>query len=492
MVRGGVLFGTSPDELDTVQAEDEEPSFYHAMHPNGKDKYASPFYHHVELRGLEPSTTYYYKVLTRETLEEFDSLQSILNAGFSSSASKEEQELKQKEVHANVVEETFEEEIQDEDDNSRMRSLLRMDMGYDHRFLAPPPYDSTQCECPDPHKIRSFTTAPEPNPDVPVKFAVIGDIGQFPHSEETIEHLMKNHNGVQAIMLAGDLAYAAEDNRRWDTFLDFLDDYPIVEEIPMQITAGNHDIDKYEHGDEIFLAYERRFRMPRAHQPRLGKFVGEDGRLNMDRPPYPLPYEYGNAYYSFIYGSVHWIVLSSYSAMEPDSVQYQWLIRELSRVDRTKTPWLMVMFHCPLYNSFSVHQRDTQIIKAREFFEPLLVKHRANMVFNGHIHAYLRTKNVAHQSVNATGPMHVVVGAGGRDAHAPFLHEEPEEWVAVRDAALYGYGMLEILNQTHARWDWVHTGNATDHNVLVNHEGLELPLGGADHIVLENQYFMKE
>ena len=80
------------------------------------------------------------------------------------------------------------------------------------------------------------------------------------------------------------------------------------------------------------------------------------------------------------------------------------------------------------------------------------------MVFNGHVHAYLRTKNVAFGKEQKDGPVHIVVGAGGRAAQAEFVNEIPEEYVAVRDATWYGYGMVEVCNQTHIRWDWVHTG----------------------------------
>jgi 3',5'-cyclic AMP phosphodiesterase CpdA len=53
---------------------------------------------------------------------------------------------------------------------------------------------------------------------------------------------------VDLVLLAGDLAYTEQDHRRWDTFMEFLDDYPLVDQVPLLITPGNHDIDKSEHG----------------------------------------------------------------------------------------------------------------------------------------------------------------------------------------------------------------------------------------------------
>lgn len=486
MIRGAVVVGTDPMRLNKVFPEEDIASFYHQTQPRKMGNYSSPYYHHVSVTGLQPNTTYYYKCIVRQSLADFDKLQKILDVDMSKRDS---------EVVADVVEEQMREDTKEVKSGSgqrqrRRRRTQQRVVGMGHRFLAPPAYDSTQCACPDPHKIRSFTTAPAVGTGENVKFAIIGDIGQFPHSEETMQHLRENHNGVQAIMLAGDLAYPGTDQRKWDSFMDFLDDYPLVEEIPMQITPGNHDIEKHEHGKEIFQGYEHRFRMPRAHKANLGLYEGPDGMLNMDRPPYPLPYEFGNAYYAFKYGPAHWIVLSSYSAIETGSKQYEWFVRELERVDRNVTPWLLVMFHTPLYNTFSVHQKDTQILKGREFIEPLLVEYKANLVFNGHIHAYQRTTNVAFGNVTDTGPMHIVMGAGGRAAAAPFLNEEPEDWVVVRDATIYGYGLLVLCNKTHARWDWVHTGTESDHNVVWKHNNVSLPVGGVDHTFVENQYFL--
>ena len=94
----------------------------------------------------------------------------------------------------------------------------------------------------------------------------------------------------------------------------------------------------------------------------------------MDQPPYPLPYEYGNAYYSFVYGAAHIFMLSSYSAMEPGSKQHTWFEKELGSVNRERTPWVIVTLHTPLYSTFSLHRKDPQIFAAIEHLEPLMVE----------------------------------------------------------------------------------------------------------------------
>ena len=49
--------------------------------------------------------------------------------------------------------------------------------------------------------------APPMGPDYLVKFVIVGDIGQFDHSIETMQHLRTHKRGVEAMMLARDLAY---------------------------------------------------------------------------------------------------------------------------------------------------------------------------------------------------------------------------------------------------------------------------------------------
>jgi len=483
-VHGAVLVGRSPHKFDQLVLEEEDPIYYTSMQPkhyNGAI-YSSPYQHHITITGLKPRSTYYYLCITRGTIEELLDIQDNL------ASMQQDPEAVAKQINA---EEKFMTHEPEDAGRRNLKSRILMEESLLRRRLAPPPYDSTQCACPDPNKIRSFKTMAPPGHGYP-KLAVIGDIGQFPHSEETWDHLRTHHTDIDSIILAGDLAYPELDHYRWETFMDFLDDYPLAEKVPMHITPGNHDIGKPQNGTQIFAAYEARFRMPRIQAPDLGDYVGPLGTLNMDRPPYPLDYDYGNAYYAFQYGKTHQIFLNSYSAMEPGSKQYEWLVDELERVNRRVTPWLLFTYHVPIYNTFEVHQHDAQMFMMREHIEPLLVRYKVNVVFNGHIHAYERTKPVAFGKVTKTGPIHIVMGAGGRAAKAQFMSDTPEDWVEVRDATIYGYGLLEICNKTHARWDWVHTGKGKSEYNAVKNENVTLPPGGVDHTFFENQYFMTE
>jgi hypothetical protein len=201
--------------------------------------------------------------------------------------------------------------------------------------------------------------------------------------------------------------------------------------------------------------------MPRVRPAKLGTLdVGDD--LDMNEPPYPLPYEWGNAYYSFEYGPAKHIVVSAYSSMEPGSTQYHWLVGELQSIDREQTPWVLLTMHVPIYNTFKAHHRDLQIVAAQTHLEPLLVQYSVNVVFSGHIHAYQRTKTVAFGEELPTGPLHLTVGASGRQCClTPFKSETPEPWIAARDGAHFGYGQFAIYNRTHAEWQWIPTSSSS-------------------------------
>ena len=232
--------------------------------------------------------------------------------------------------------------------------------------------------------------------------------------------------------------------------------------------------------------------MPHVKPPQLGTYQGPEGRLNTAQPPYPLPYEYGNSYYSWKYASAHFIMVNAYASMDPGSQQRHFIETELQRVNRNVTPWVIVVIHTPLYNTFGLHLNDPQILAAKEHLEPLFVQYRVNIVFSGHIHAYSRSHGVTFDKLDPKGPVHITVGAGGRKCEAPFRNRTAEEWVAVRDATMYGFGMLRIHNSTIAEWDWIHTSATDDdrkYNQVSGAPEEHLDPGRPDHVYIVNQYF---
>ena len=64
-------------------------------------------------------------------------------------------------------------------------------------------------------------------------------------------------------------------------------------------------------------------------------------------------------------------------------------MEELERVDREKTPWLIVLMHVPIYNSNEAHFMEGESMRA--VFEKWFVRYKVDVVFAGHVHAYERS-----------------------------------------------------------------------------------------------------
>ena len=69
--------------------------------------------------------------------------------------------------------------------------------------------------------------------------------------------------------------------------------------------------------------------------------------------------------------------------------QWMWLREEFERVDREKTPWLIVVMHAPIYNSNEAHYMEGESMRA--VFESCFNHYKVDLVFAGHVHAYERS-----------------------------------------------------------------------------------------------------
>merc|ERR1712084_201358 len=74
---------------------------------------------------------------------------------------------------------------------------------------------------------------------------------------------------------------------------------------------------------------------------------------------YPMPYQASGStdktYWSRDIGPAHVVALNSYAGTAPGTAQFNWLKADLQRVNRSQTPWLIVMQHVPWYSSNKGH-----------------------------------------------------------------------------------------------------------------------------------------
>ncbi|KAM7250154.1 hypothetical protein ACFE04_022037 [Oxalis oulophora] len=270
-----------------------------------------------------------------------------------------------------------------------------------HAVIGPLEHDTVyyyRCGGQDPE--FQFKTPPS---QFPVSFAVAGDLGQSGWTKTTLDHIDKCNYDM--LLLPGDLAYADFIQRRWDTFGELVQ--PLASARPWMVTQGNHEKEHIPMLTDEFVSYNSRWKMP----------YEESGSGS-------------NLYYSFDVAGAHIIMLGSYTDYDEYSDQYSWLKADLSKVNRTKTPWLLVLFHVPWYNSNEAHQCEGDGMM--EVMEPLFHTARVDMVLSGHVHAYERSMRVNNGRPDPCG--------------AP-------AWSVFREAS-FGHGELKIVNESHAYWSW--------------------------------------
>ncbi|XP_042507878.1 bifunctional purple acid phosphatase 26-like isoform X1 [Macadamia integrifolia] len=186
-------------------------------------------------------------------------------------------------------------------------------------------------------------------------------------------------------------------------------------------------------------------------------------------------------WYSIRRASAHIIVLSSYSPFVKYTPQWRWLREELTRVDREKTPWLIVLMHAPIYNSNEAHFMEGEAMRA--VFESWFIHYKVDLIFAGHVHAYERSYRISNIQYNVSSgdrypipdisaPIYITVGDGGNQEGLAASFRDPQpDYSAFREAS-YGHSTLEIKNRTHAFYHWNRNDDgkkvATDTGVFHN------------------------
>ena len=122
------------------------------------------------------------------------------------------------------------------------------------------------------------------------------------------------------------------------------------------------------------------------------------------------------AYYSFDWGNVHFVVLDSYeSDRVPPSPMIDWLEDDLLA---TTADWVVAFFHHPPYTRGS-HNSDNDIesIELRQYTLPMLEAYGVDLVLTGHSHSYERSFFIdGHYGPSSTFNTleHLVDGGDGR------------------------------------------------------------------------------
>lgn len=209
------------------------------------------------------------------------------------------------------------------------------------------------------------------------------------------------------LLINGDLAYAQGYGALWDAYLYQMRD--LLTSVPIVTSIANHERDC----------------LGEAFYPTSKDSGGECGVPYYARFPMPRPNAAADqAFYSFDFGGAHVAVLSSEHDFTEGSPQHQWLLGDLGSVDRSKTPWLFLALHRPIYvdaNDFKYPDgKQTTAIQLQTALEDALSRYEVDVVLAGHHHSYQRTcavsMGVCRWEVGQDDALERTVGAPHRDA----------------------------------------------------------------------------
>ncbi|KAJ0392828.1 hypothetical protein P43SY_009672 [Pythium insidiosum] len=266
-----------------------------------------------------------------------------------------------------------------------------------------------------------------------------------------------------AVVHIGDISYAKGRTYIWDQFGAIIQ--PVAAELPYMVGVGNHDYCYFNGVEKDPSGPPGAFHPPDA--PTDCQSGGECG-VPLSRR-YVMPAT-GNGvfWYSFDTGLVHHVVVSTEHDYTPGSRMYNWLVSDLGRVDRRRTPWVFLYVHRPMYCSEQYELDYKLSLFIRQSLETLCGIYGVDVVFSGHYHAYERTCPVFQEMClseplpetwgpgrealeKALAPVHIMAGSAG--AYVDDADYYPVTW-SRRALKEYGYGRVHVHNATHVRYEF--------------------------------------
>jgi hypothetical protein len=224
-----------------------------------------------------------------------------------------------------------------------------------------------------------FRTAPTTGTAKPLRFWSIGDAGFTGPDLDAVRDAYATFAGTSAadlFLLLGDNAYNNGTDLQYQAAV-FEEHAAMLRTTPVLSVVGNHEV------------------MPTG----VSNSVTQTGPY-FDMFSFPTAAEAGGiasgteAYYSFDYANVHFIVLDSEQAPAMEGTpQLLWLEADLQDAVMNNPDWIVAMWHRPPYSKGALHDSDAEgaEIRMRQFAVPILEKHGVDVVFSGHSHSYERS-----------------------------------------------------------------------------------------------------
>jgi hypothetical protein len=259
-----------------------------------------------------------------------------------------------------------------------------------------------------------FVTAPTPGTKKKFRSWIVGDSGTGNANQMDARNAMYAHVGAyyrpHIYLHLGDMAYSD------GTYVEFTTRFfapyeTLLRNTVIWPTLGNHEghsSDSQTQTGPYYVSYV----LPKE---------GEAGGLKSGT----------EAYYSFDYANVHFIVLDSHdSPRTPTGAMMTWMKADLAA---TTQDWVVAFWHHPPYTKGS-HNSDTEsaLIQMREYGLPILEAGGVDLVLAGHSHIYERSylvdgayntpttasgkiKDTGDGKPDGTGPYKKLVGQNAHD-----------------------------------------------------------------------------
>ena len=217
--------------------------------------------------------------------------------------------------------------------------------------------------------IKSTVSGPS-SPYKELHFAAAGDWGCKAAAQRTAD-LIKSRN-PDVVLGLGDFSYE-KDTGCWFKIMS-----PLISKT--RIVIGEHDFDT-------------------KNNSRLQVYVN---RFNLSDP-----------YYSFNYGNVHFLALSSlipfnnqtlpYKLLRDEFRQKEFVSNDLYDASQNKSiNWIIVYLYKPMYTSPSQHPSQGSL---REIYHPLFDYYGVDLILQAHNHNYQRSYPIRFNQTNSSAPI---------------------------------------------------------------------------------------